>query len=74
MKAHRALVIKRPLRLFTEEGNALIRVLTRVDTLGNLWARGYQVHPPDLSPKFANAFNYFKNKVNFGNGVKRPKA
>ena len=75
MKAHRTLVIKRPLRLFTEEErNALVRVLTRVDALGNLWARGYQVHPPDISPKFTYEFNYFKNEISFNNGVKLPKA
>ena len=75
MRVHRTLVIKRHLKLFSEEEReVLVKVLTRVDTLGNLWARGYQVHPPDLSPKFAHEFNYFKNEVNFGNGVKPPKA
>ena len=42
MKAYRTLVIKRPLRMFSdEEREALVKVLTRVDALGNLWARGY---------------------------------
>ena len=75
MKAHRTLVIKRPLRMFSEEErDALIKVLTRIDALGNLWARGYQVHPPDLSPGFIDKFNYFRNKISFSNGVKPPKA
>ena len=75
MKAHRTLVIKRPLRVFNEEErNALIKVLTRVDALGNLWARGFAVYPPDLDSRFVYAFNYFKNEVNFGNGVNSPKA
>jgi putative transposase len=47
--AHRTLLIKRPLRLFsTEEQNALVKVLNRVDALGNLWARGFEVYPVDL--------------------------
>ncbi|WP_252901093.1 transposase [Vulcanisaeta sp. JCM 14467] len=74
MKAHRTLIIKRPLRLFTEEEkNALVRVLTRVDALGNLWARGFTVYPPDLDSRFVYAFNYFKSEISFSNGVKPPK-
>ena len=75
MKAHRTLLIKRPLKLFNEEErDVLIKVLTRVDALGNLWARGYAIYPPDLSPRFAHEFDYFKNEVNFSNGVNSPKA
>ena len=75
MRVHRTLVIKRSLKLFSEEERgALVKVLTRVDALGNLWARGFAVYPPDLSPKFAYEFNYFKNEVSFGNSVKPPKA
>ena len=62
MKAHRTLVIRRPLRIFNEEErNALVRVLTRVDALGNLWARGYAIYPPDLDSRFVDKFNYFRN-------------
>ena len=75
MKTHRTLIIKRPLRIFNEEEReALTRVLTRADALGNLWARGYAIYPSDLNSRFAHNFNYFKNEVNFGNGVKLPKA
>ena len=75
MKTHRTLVIKRPLRVFNEEErDTLIKVLTRADALGNLWARGYAVYPPDLSPRFAYEFDYFKNDISFSNGVKPPKA
>ena len=75
MKVHRTLLIRRPLMIFNEEErNALIKVLTRADALGNLWARGYKVHPPDISPKFAHEFNYFKDEISFSNGVKPPKA
>ena len=75
MKAHRTLVIRRPLRIFNEEErNALVRVLTRVDALGNLWARGYAIYPPDLDSRFVDKFNYFRNEISFSNGVKPPKA
>ena len=56
-----------------EEQEALAKVLTRVDALGNLWARNYQVHPPDLDSRFVDKFDYFRSEVNFGNGAKPPK-
>ena len=75
MKTHRTLLIKRPLRIFDEdERNALIRILSRVDALGNLWTRGFAVYPPDLSPKFAYEFDYFRGDISFGNGVDLPRA
>ena len=75
MKAHRTLVIKRPLGMFSNEvREALVKVLTRVDALGNLWARGFAIHPPDLDSRFVYAFNYFRNEISFSNGVNLPKA
>ena len=75
MKAHRTLLIKRPLRMFSnEEQETLAKVLTRADALGNLWARNFAVYPPDLDSRFAHEFDYFRNEASFGNGVKPPKA
>ena len=74
MKAHRTLLIRRPLRIFNEEERtALVKVLTRVDALGNLWARGFAIYPPDLDSRFVHKFNYFRNEISLGNGVKPPK-
>ncbi|ADY02084.1 transposase, IS605 OrfB [Vulcanisaeta moutnovskia 768-28] len=57
-------MIKRPLRLFSaEEQDALVKVLNRVDALGNLWARGFEVYPVDLDSRFVDKFNYFKNEL-----------
>ena len=75
MKAHRTLVIKRPLRIFNdEEREVLVNVLIRVDALGNLWARGYAIYPLGLDSRFINAFNYFRHEISFGNGIKLSKA
>jgi putative transposase len=69
--AHRTLLIKRPLKAFTdEEREALVNVLTRVDALGNLWARGFEVYPIDLDSRFAHEFDYFRNELRLVN-VKR---
>ncbi|ADY00261.1 transposase, IS605 OrfB [Vulcanisaeta moutnovskia 768-28] len=71
MLAHRTLLIKRPLRTFTnEEREALVKVLTRADALGNLWARGFEVWPIGLDSRFADKFNYFKSELRLVN-VKR---
>ncbi|WP_243666513.1 hypothetical protein [Vulcanisaeta sp. JCM 16159] len=71
---HRTLLIKRPLSSFSqEEREALVRALNRVDALGNLWARGFEVYPPDLSPKFAHNFRYFRSEISFDNGVAKPR-
>jgi len=67
-KSHRTLLVKRPLKTFTsEERDALVKVLNRADALGNLWARGFEIWPIDLSPRFVYEFNYFKNELKLVN-------
>jgi len=74
MKAavRRTLVIKYPLsRLREEEREAVLRLLPRLDALGNLYARGYAVEPPDIPRRFVYEFQYFQEELTFGVPPKR---
>jgi len=65
--ARRTLVIKYPLsKLSEEEREAVLRLLPRLDALGNLYARGYTVEPPDMPRRFIHEFHYFQEELAFG--------
>jgi len=69
---HRTLVIRYPLsRLGEEEREAVLGLMPRLDALGNLYARGYKIEPPDVPRKFVDKFQYFQEKLTFGVPPKR---
>jgi len=69
---HRTLVVKYPLsRLSKEEREAVLKLMPRLDALGSLYARGYAVEPPDVSRRFINEFQYFREELAFSTPPKR---
>jgi len=72
MKVHRTLVISYPLkRLSDEERDAVLKLIPRLDALGNLYARGYIVEPPDIQRKLINGFKYFREELTFSTPPKK---
>jgi len=72
MIVHRTLVIKYPLKkLSEEERETLFKLLSRLDALGNLYARGYEVESPDIQRRFISGFKYFKDELKFSTPPKR---
>jgi len=64
---HRTLVVRYPLpKLSNEEREVVSRLLPRLDALGNLYARGYMVEPPDIPRRFIDKFQYFQKELAFG--------
>jgi len=69
---HRTLVIRYPLsKLCEEERKAVLKLLPRLDALGNLYARGYAVEPPDVPRRFVYEFQYFQEELAFSTPPKR---
>ena len=74
---YRTLKIRRKLtklNLSNEEIKYVKKLCRRFEALGNLFARGYEVYPPDIDSRIKNEFKYFKNEISFNkDGVKKPK-
>jgi len=69
---HRTLVIRYLLsRLSEEERGAVLKLLPRLDALGNLYARRYEVEPPDMPHRFVHEFQYFQEELAFSTPPKR---
>ena len=77
MKVYRTLVIKRKLvklGLTQNEINIIKQLSKRFDALGNLFARGYEVYPPDIDSRIKKEFKWFKNEISFDReSIKKPK-
>jgi len=72
MEAHRTLVISYPIkRLSDEERDAILKLIPRLDALGNLYARGYEAEPPDIQRRFINSFRYFREELTFSTSPKK---
>jgi len=72
MKIHRTLVVRYPLsKLDKEERETVLKLLPRLDALGNLYARGYAVEPPDVPRRFVYEFQYFQEELTFSTPPKR---
>jgi len=68
----RTLVVKYPLSRLSEEArSAVLKLLSRLDALGNLYARGYAVEPPDIPRRFVHEFQYFQEELTFNGQPKR---
>jgi len=66
MRIHRTLVVKYPLsKLSEEERRVVAKLMARLDALGNLYARGYVVEPPDIQRRFVHGFEYFRGELKF---------
>jgi len=69
---HRTLVVRYPLsKLGKEEREAVLKLMPRLDALGNLYARGFKVEPPDVPRRFVHGFQYFQEELAFGVSPKR---
>jgi len=69
---HRTLTIKYPLsKLSEEERGAVLKLMPRLDALGNLYARGYRIEPPDIPRRFVDKFQYFQEELTFSTPPKR---
>jgi len=72
MKIHRTFVVRYLLsKLSEEERNAVLKLMPRLDALGNLFARGYVVEPPDIPRRFIHEFRYFQEELAFSTPPKR---
>jgi len=72
MVVHRTLIVKYPLSKLSEEENEVVsRLLLRLDALGNLYARGYKIEPPDVPRRFVHEFQYFQEELAFNTSPKR---
>jgi len=74
MKAlvRRTLVVRYPLsKLSEEEREVVLKLMPRLDALGNLYARGYRIEPPDVPHRFAHEFQYFQKELAFSTPPKR---
>jgi len=58
-------------RLSKEEREAVLKLMPRLDALGNLYARGYAVEPPDVPRRFVYEFQYFQEELAFSTPPKR---
>jgi len=69
---YRSLVIRYPLsKLNKEEREAVLKLMPRLDALGNLYARGYKIEPPDILRRFVYGFQYFQEGLTFSMPPKR---
>jgi len=72
MKIRRTLVVRYPLsKLGKEEREAVLKLMPRLDALGNLYARGYKIEPPDVPRRFVYEFQYFQEELAFSTPPKR---
>jgi len=72
MKIHRTLVVRYPLsKLSKEEREVVLKLMPRLDALGNLYARGHTVEPPDVPRRFVYEFQYFQEELTFDTPPKK---